>query len=215
MVLTPRARARLDYLDRKLVLEHAPARVRVVDAPTLGRGAAVERALSEASRALLGLRRRRLDPAGARLYYYPYWLYTVEFSVRALPLWRLSTHTAALAVDGLNGHTTFADRVPGWRWHDAGPGDRVKLFVDGRTADRLVDQELPRLAAVSLGGHVVRARRRGRLLVYKPIWAVVAREPSGRTAAVIVDAITGGVGVVWYPRGRRLPEVFQGAAGGG
>ncbi len=206
-------RVRLDYLDRKLILEGRPARVRVVSGRTLERDRAVDRAVREASRGPLGLGKRRLRVLGAKLYLYPYWIYTVEFSVRALPLWRLSRHKSILSVDGVNGHTTFADRSPGWEWREARGDELVKLFVDGRTADKLVDAELPKLAALTLGGHIVSARKTSRFLVYKPIWVVVALEEStGKRAAAIVDALTGGVGVVWYPPARRLPPVFEGAA---
>jgi len=205
-------RVDLGYLERKLVLEGRPSKIRVVSGARVGAGDAARKALEEASRRPLGLGRRRLAVEGVKLYYYPYWIYTVEFSIRALPLWRLSRHEATLSVDGVNGHTTFADRPPSWEWREASGDELVKLFVDGRTADRLADVELPKLAALSLGGHIVSVKKRSRMLVYKPIWVVVAREEaSGRRVAAIVDALTWGVGVVWYPRGRRMPEVFEDA----
>ncbi len=205
-------RVRLDYLDRKLLLEGSPRRVRVVEGSRLDARGAVERALGEAGRGFMGLRRRRLRPLGVKLYYYPYWIYVVEFSIRALPLWRLSRHETTLSLDGVNGHTTFADRPPSWSWVEASGDELVRLFVDSKRADKIMENELPKLAAMTLGGHIISARRKTKFLVYKPIWVVVAEaEGGGRRAAAIIDAITGGVGVVWYPRGRSMPPVFEGA----
>jgi len=166
--------------------------------------------VGEAGRGFLGLRRRDVRPVGVKLFYYPYWIYVIEFSIRALPFWRLSRHEATLSVDGVNGHTTFADRPPRWFWHEASGNELVKLFVDSKRADKIMGNELPKLAAMSLGGHILSVKRKNKFLVYKPIWVVILESwGEGRRAAAIIDALTGGIGVVWYPRGRGMPPVFE------